>query len=390
MERIKLTDTFANTLPLPAKGKRLHMDSVFPNLGLRLTPGSRSWIVRISVANQNIERTIGSTQIYSASGARKIATEIAAELRQGVDRSKIAREQAERAQEELRNSVTMSDALTQYCERRTLSERTMSDYKSLLARELKDVANTQLREISREFAERLHVKIAHNHGKTRANHALRLVRALCKAMEQGLSNWDGFSWANTPPKKTQLKPEHGTIIWAALDGRRADSGARYIKALLLTGCRRGELADLKVTQVSLRNRTISLPKTKNGSAFSIFMSDQLIEVIEPLLKDKESTDLVFSGSGDPRKCLKACIEAAGVPFSLHSLRKLLAITMNRLGIQMPTAAACLNHTGGGNITLSAYAHATDDDMRLAWQAVADYYVPRSGVISLNLHRRETA
>lgn len=387
--KMKLTDTVASKAVLTGGTKDWIMDTDFPNLGLRLTAGSKSWAVRVTVGGRLLERTIGDWRVYSATKARDLATQIVGELRQGIDRFQKLKDQAAAELHERRQAISVSEALTEYLSRRTLAPRTKSDYEKLLQHELKSIANDPLRDVTRESAEKLHVSISKERGKTRANYALRLLRSLCLTLEMGCEKWSHFPWAKTPPRRTELTPEHGQVIWNAMEKRRVDSGAAYIRALLLTGCRRAELASLTVSQVSVRNRTITLPNTKNGTTHTIYMSDQLMEIVEPLLEDKKPTETVFLGAGDPRKCLAACVKATGVPFSLHSLRKLAAITMNRLGITLATCSACLNHTVSGNITLACYAHASADDMRLAWQQLGDYYTQRTAT-SLNSRNRSAA
>jgi len=387
----RLIDSFASSAPAPAKGKRLIYDTTFGNFALRITAaGARSWIVRTSIAGKNIERTIGSTKLYSASRAREIAIEICGELRQGVDRFQQARERAQADTEAKKQAISISEGLDQYLSRRTLSERTISDYRGLIKNELGEHSNMPLRDVTREFAEKLHVSITKSRGATRANKAIGLLQTLCTNLELGLQSWRRFPKAKTVARRTKLIPEQGRIIWESLEGKASTSGANFVRALLLTGCRSCELKTLTVKQVSIRNRTITLPKPKNGIPHEIRMSDQLIALISPLLTEKEDDDLVFSGAGDPRNSIKTAKEAVGVHFTPHDLRRLFAMTLNSLGTPYPTVKACLNHASGNDVTLSAYAHPTANDMSIAWQAASDLYTGRSGVTSLNTVRSAVA
>ena len=388
---VRLTDSFATQTPVPAKGKRLIYDTTFSNFVLRITAaGARSWIVRTSIAGKNIERTIGSIKLYSATRAREIAIEICGELRQGVDRFQQAKERAQADTEAKKQAITISEGLDQYLERRTLKERTIADYEGLVKNELGEHSNMPLRDVTREFAEKLHVSITKSRGATRANKAIGLLQTLCTNLELGLQSWRRFPKAKISARRTKLIPEHGRVIWESLEGKAASSGANFLRALLLTGCRSGELKTLTVEQVSIRNRTISLPTTKSHIPHVIRMSDQLVALISPLLVDKEADDLVFSVAGDPRNSVKTAKEAVGVHFSPHDLRKLFAITLNSLGTPYPTIKACLNHSAGNDVTLSAYAHPTANDMAIAWQTASDLYTGRSGITSLNTVRSAVA
>lgn len=417
-QRVRLTDTFAKSLRLPEKGFVVVWDTECHNFGLRLKKTGANWVVRVKVAGVSKDRVIGAVSpALTATMARKIAQERVVEFRMGIDRDKVIKEQAEQERVERLSAMSLKEAGKKYLEENTaLGERTRSDYQSLLDNELAPYATRQLREISREVAEKMVSEIAAeimrprskdevnskkrngSRNGSRANYAMRLVRALCFAFEQGCQNWGkrrgkSFPWIRTKARRTALDPDagHGPMIWSAIEKRRFDYSGDFLKAIMLTGARRGEMANVKVKDVSIRNRTLVLVDTKNHEDHIIYMPDQLFEIVERNIKDwrtgspKAPDDYLFKCRGEPKKLLASVSEEIGVKFTCHSLRKFFAITCISLAIPAPVYKRCLNHSteSSNDVTEKHYAHATPTQLRKAWQQVADFNAPRVGVVSLN-------
>lgn len=419
--RVKLTDAFAKGVVLPESGVVIHWDTECRNFGLRLKKTGSSWIVRVKVNQQAYERTIA--ELYTgmtAATARKIAQERVVELRNGIDRDKVLKERIEQERQDRLAAMSLKEAVTKYLEEnKTLGERTRDDYQKLIDNELAPYASVPLREVSREIAEKMVGEIAAeimrprtkedkavgkrsvSRNGSRANYAMRLVRALCFAFEQGCQNWGkrrgkAFPWIRTKAKRTELDPDagHGAMIWKALSTRRCDTSADYIKAIMLTGARRTEMAEVKVKDINIRNRTMILVDTKNHEDHVIYMPDQLFEIVERRMKDRKTGEAkapdatVFENCSEPKKLLASVSEEVGVKFTCHSLRKFFAITCLTLEIPTPVYKRCLNHSmeNSDDVTEKHYAHATPTQLRKAWQKVADFNAPRDGVVSLNAHR----
>lgn len=432
--RVNFTNTFIAEVPLPESGRQIYWDTKERNLGLRVTPLGRTLFVRVRVSttlkSKVYEHNLDEQRDIKL--ARNEAAERRIELRSGIDRAlnkKRAAEQKMREEEESKlQKMTPAVALEDYIAARAkstkpLSARTIADYRGLIAGELSRVKDVPLEEFTREYCERLIKDIAadivarsRNSIKAsgddsrkvrtgvRANYAIRLVRLLCRTYGVGNQAWGKFKgfdfpWVEERAKRTGLDPEfgHGAAIWKALSTRRCDTGADFLKAVLLTGCRRNEMSGLTVGQVSIPKAQITLENTKNGEDHIIHMSDQLVELIKPLLIDrktgqaKAAGDKVFPTTGDPRKLLKAVSAEVGEEFTCHSLRKYFAINCMDLGIAMPVIKACLNHSmsKSRDVTERHYAHAKPSQMRAAWQRHADTIVPTSAEI-INLETRRSA
>lgn len=432
--RVNFTNAFIKEVPLTESGRQIYWDTQERNLGLRVTSTARTLFVRVRVTGNTTSKVYEHNldEQNSIKEARNEAAERRIELRNGINREEVKRANSERQMREEEQSKlqkqTLGQALEDYIAARSdstkpLSGRTIADYRGLIAGELAKVKDVPLEDFTREYCERLIKSIATDiverskksvkdsgdetrkvRTGVRANYAIRLVRLLCRTYGVGNQAWGkfrgfDFPWVAEKAKRTGLDPEfgHGAAIWKALSTRRCDTGASFLMALLLTGCRRNELSGLTAGQVDINKAQITLEKTKNGEDHIVHMSDQLVDLIKPLLNDrktgaaKESGEKVFPTTGDPRKLLKAVSAEVGEEFTCHSLRKYFAINCMDLGIPMPVIKACLNHSmeKSRDVTERHYAHAKPSQMRAAWQRHADTIVPASAEI-INLETRRSA
>lgn len=432
--RVNFTNSFIAEVPLPESGRQIYWDTKERNLGLRVTPMGRTLFVRVRVSSTLKSKVFEHNldEQKDIKEARNEAAERRIELRNGIDRAenkKLATKRMMEESEERRlQKLTLAAALEEYIvareeSKKPLSARTAADYRGMIDGMLAKVKDKPLEEFTREFCasligdisaeivERSRKSIKASGDTTRntrtgvrANYALRLVRLLCRTYGIGNQAWGKFKgfdfpWIEERAKRTGLDPEfgHGTAIWKALSTRRCDTGASFLMAVLLTGCRRNELSGLTAGQVSIPKAQITLEKTKNGEDHIVHMSDQLVDLIKPLLLDrktgegKAADDKVFPTTGDPRKLLKAVSAEIGEEFTCHSLRKYFAINCMDLGIAMPVIKACLNHSmaKSRDVTERHYAHAKPSQMRAAWQRHADTIVPTTAEI-INLETRRSA
>src|SRR5262245_33474215 len=81
----KLTKMFVSSARPPEKGQIIYRDSALPGLGLRVTPGSRSYIVEAR-ANGVLRRiTLGKVNQLTPTAARKKAQKLLATMAAGKD-----------------------------------------------------------------------------------------------------------------------------------------------------------------------------------------------------------------------------------------------------------------------------------------------------------------
>jgi integrase len=374
----KLTDTLARAAPLPAAGYVLVRDDDTPGFVLRIDAGGRrTFAVDVWARGRSWRRSIGPVSIYSASAARKIARGIVGELMQGRDaRAELLAE--------ARAAATIADALRAYVRARPLAARTAADYLGLLAHELAPFSGRRLAAFDRAAAVAAHQEISRRCGPTRANYALRVLRAV--ALDAGAPNPCGrrFPWAPATPRRARLEPSQARALWLAFAGAPVAESGRYFRLLLASGMRRGEASALRVRDFERDRARLVLRATKSGRDHVVYLAPPVLALLEEqaaaIAPSKRTAPrpaaLLFPGCGDPRKTLEAAARAIGATFSAHDLRKAFALCAIEAGIAWPLIKTMLNHSLGaaGDVTLKHYAHASEAQLREAWARVAAFLV----------------
>jgi integrase len=144
---------------------------------------------------------------------------------------------------------------------------------------------------------------------------------------------------------------------------------QLLKLLLLTGCRRSELAGMRRSELSEDGTTWNIPssRTKNGRAHVVPLSAAARDIIASLKPIAGAAGFVFTANGRSAisgwSNLKHRLDAAmGIPaWRLHDLRRTAATGMAGIGIAPHVVEACLNHISGakagvaGTYNRAAYA-----------------------------------
>jgi integrase len=133
----------------------------------------------------------------------------------------------------------------------------------------------------------------------------------------------------------------------------------WLRALLAVGYsygwRRTELVEMRVRQVDLAERDITLDvgTTKNGEGRVAPMTDEVFTLLTALIAGKEQNDFVFTrASGKPVKhfraiwntcCKRAGVEVAGKHLLFHDLRRSGVRNLRRLNIPESVAMKISGH-----------------------------------------------
>jgi integrase len=147
-------------------------------------------------------------------------------------------------------------------------------------------------------------------------------------------------------------------VWRAAEAIGWPFGP-IVQLLILTGCRREEVAAMHWTELDVKATTWTLPagRTKNAKAKIVPLSQPAVAILEELPHVKSSQDFVFTTIGSAsfsgfskskRKLDKLVLkEAPGcAPFVLHDLRRTIATGLQRLGTRLEVTEAVLGHVSG--------------------------------------------
>jgi integrase len=167
----------------------------------------------------------------------------------------------------------------------------------------------------------------------------------------------------------------GEIIRDAAKDTPTTTAMKMIRALACTGCRRGEIVNLKWTEVDAENSCIRLIDSKEGAS----TRPVGLSVIDALEAMRPSTagPYVFPGTqlgkpliGFPKYWNETFKKTEFAKITPHLLRHSFASIAHDLGFTEVTIAALLGHSRG-TIT-SRYIHTIDAALVMAADTVAGY------------------
>ena len=410
----RLTDGLGRTLRGPETDEELkatfvvHWCSQTPGFGLRVSAtGQRAYVFQRRVDGKTVRRTLGKAAgagAISADTARKLMLTVSSELQTGVDRVEVKREAAK---EEKQEGITLAAALAEYVKGKRrgkdglgLKERTKADYMAMVAAggktkagkpyangALFDLAEKSIYKITAEDIRKAY-KDAEVKSQRQATYAMQVIRAVL--------NWQGVAVEDSPLSKqtagknrivlaatagdpTPIPPERLSAWWAAASAMAGHAGADGCRLILLTGCRPGEIfktefePGLLVQDVDLTGGRMLLLDTKNRKDHTVILSTQALDILRQHCAGKKADAQVFDVK-DPRKALDAINEAAGVVgITPHKLRHTFASVAEEL-VSGYALKRMLNHTEAGDVTGNNYVGKSENQLRVAWQTVADFIV----------------
>jgi integrase len=126
------------------------------------------------------------------------------------------------------------------------------------------------------------------------------------------------------------------------------------KLMLLTGCRRDEVAAMRDSEIDLAARTFTLApsRTKNKRSHVVHLSDAAVTIIEGLDRVTNDSGYLFSTNGKTyatgySKAKKQFDKLMAIPgWRFHDLRRSMVSGMARIGISLPVIERCVNHVSG--------------------------------------------
>ena len=137
---------------------------------------------------------------------------------------------------------------------------------------------------------------------------------------------------------------------------------------LNTGMRKGELLNLRWADVDIRNRVISLPRTKNNERRIIPMNDIVYITLREIGQQLDNQYVFSNGDGqsygDIKVGFKAALRRAGITdFRFHDLRHTFASRLVMAGVDIRTVQVLMGHKDI-RVTMR-YSHLSDAHLKEA-------------------------
>ena len=377
-ESMRLTDTGVGKLK-PAATEYIVWDSRVAGLGVRVRPsGHRSYVWHGHSNGTAVRLTVGSAALMTVEDARRECLA----LRNGVERSRAGARDAPAVP--LFRDYALGEWKAASEARWGKSQRRLVDW-NLKKHLLPAFGSLPLDRIRRHDVERWFDGYSRT-APGGANHALSLVRQILRAaVDTGLIAADPTRAIrkNPRPKFTRfLSTEEIDRLHRALD-RLVEERPSYraqsdiVRLLLLTGCRKGEIQQLKWSEVD--GDVLRLETSKTGPR-TVWLSEAARAVLAR--QPRTGGAFVFPSPRNParprsaetmRLWDKARTEAGIEDVRLHDLRHTHASHAVMNGVPVPVVSRLLGHSNT-QMTLR-YAHLGDRDIEAAaervGQAVAD-------------------
>ena len=370
--------------------------------------GLKRFVYRFKIAGSEGELLLGSYPALTLAKAREEHGKAVLLVKRGIDPTKFA------AQEKAKNetALTMDELLGRWLEAQRIAQavkpRTLQCHQERWNRHFKKtLGNIRLIDLTRaHLAQALEITRRATKDETRKglgtlNQMLdyAVVHCLIEANPARLLRPKDFGASAGSPRERWLTVPELRLLWKAIDedlgsaGGLADGGrgisrhatislpaANAIKLLILTGCRRGEVANMRFSHI--KDDVWTIPDTKNGKAHSVFLSQQAAKLIAEQAQYVNG-DFVFESDrpkGDViepilvdsiTRALRRFITRAlpdMEPFTIHDLRRSAATNWaERLDAEERVIELCLNHIPLNKLVRTYHRSRHDDKKKMLWQ-----------------------
>src|ERR1700730_17632876 len=340
--------------PLPYLGTKneqcIYWDQQLTGFGVRIYPtGRRTFVCSYRIQGRKRLATLGRADILKLDTARKKAVSYLGQVSEGLD--------PQTPKDTLKAAGTVKSLADAYIERHAkLKKNTWTDDESYLARHLLPRFGTRLAlAISTDDMAALHAEIGSKHPYA-ANRLLEIVRKMYNlGRKWGLVPMDKANPASGVERFPETKrrrfvtPDELPQLSKAI-AQEFDEYVRHaIWLLLLTGLRRGELLNAKWSDIDWKQRTLSIPKTKNGEVLLAPLSHAAIARLKAVPQIKDNPYIICGRkAGQPLVNLNVAWNririAAGLPdVRIHDLRRTVGSWLVRDGASLHLVGAVLNH-----------------------------------------------
>ncbi len=376
--------------------RKVYQDSKIAGLQLRVTAiGNKTFSVYKKLKGKPVRVTLGKYPNLSVQQARMLAQSVLAEMAMG--RNPNTEKKCNQA-----SQTTLLQAFELMISTRTYKLGTIKDYRRSINTAFKDWQNTPLREITRDNVVTRYKKLSKT-APTRANNAMRVLRATFNFAKGAYEAQDGFSlfpdnpvlklnhlraW-NPNRRKQTIIQRHELKAWFQavqkndhkLNTLKGSTTRDYLILILLTGLRRTEAASLTWDCIDLQGKSIIIYDTKNHDDFRFPLSHALHTILSrrSTLCKQQGHQYVFPSPlkanthlVEPKYTINKIKKASGVNFTLHDLRRTFMTIAESLDISTIALKRLVNHRVDYNDVTSGYVIHDVERLREPMQRITDF------------------
>ena len=402
METVKLTKHVIDNIPFPEKGQVFYRDTLLKGFGLRVGKTTKAYYAEKRVKGKTVRITIGTHGQVTPEQARREAQKLLGVM--AVGQNPIDEERANNAQ-----NVNLIEAFDAFMTaRKSLKERTISDYNKIIKKYFPDWHKKTLIDISKDMVAKRHKTLGENHGAAQANYAMRVLRAIFNFAIGQYEDSSGNpiitnnpvtrlsqtrAWYRVSRRKTIIKSHDLSAFFRGLEQlketaitTKAEVVRDYIILMLFTGLRREEAARLKWENVDLRAKTFTIIEgdAKNHEMLTLPMSGYVFDMLKKRHEAKIN-DYVFPGNSEngyivePRRQMEKITKVSGVSFTLHDFRRTFITIAESLDISSYAVKQLVNHKMANDVT-AGYIIADVERLREPMQRITDYILEKANIL----------
>ena len=374
MTRKLTAKTIENLKPGP---QRREISDGGSGLWLVLQPsGVKSWAVRYRYAGRPTKLTLGGWPALTLAAARKGAADALHELARGHDPAAARKAAALTAAAARANTVVA--VCEEYLKRESSRLRTADQRVSILRRLVYPVLGDRpVESIRRSEIVQLMDRIEDSSGQRMADVTLAVLRRIFNWYAARSDNFvppfvRGMSRQKVAEHRRSriLDDDELRRLWAATADEQPFFN--FVRLLLLTTARRGEVAGLKWSEVGadgLWTLPAARSKTKTEIVRPLSKAAQAVLAAQPRVGDYVLTSgaAPLRNFSDPKRKLDAVAGLSG--YRLHDLRRKSRSLLSRAGINSDIAERCLGHALPA-IRATYDRHRFLDEMAHAFEALA--------------------
>jgi integrase len=325
--RIKFTRSNIEALEAPPKGESFAWCEDKPGWGVRiLASGRKSWIVQFRDQSGRSKRhTLGDLRILPIGMAEARASELLSHARIG--RDLLAEEKARRERKATDAKKSVGAMVSAYLsEPEVRRRRSFGETKRYLSDVWKQVHAESAEVVDREQLTPELRKIATTRGEVTANRARAalssmFVFAITNGWLKRSTNPCSFlpKWEETSRERV-LSPEELAAVWRAAPQVNETFG-RIVKLLILTGCRKSEIAELRWSEINLGKALITLPasRVKSNRSVTIPLAPAAVEILEAVPRISDTMTFFHFGWSRAKAALDAKVELPH--WTIHDVRR---------------------------------------------------------------------
>jgi len=350
---INFTKANLESLPIPSTGRVEYQDAKTPGLKIRVTANNiKTFCVLKRVKGGTpLRTTLGRFPEMSIEQARRQAAVILAEIAEGGNPAEVKRA--------LKAELTFAELFKIYFERHAKVHKISANtdelnYKNHLE---KPLGKKKLSAITKEEITAIHYKITRNGHPIVANRVLSLLSTVFnRGIEWSITMANPCYKIRRNEEKSHerhryIMPEEFSRFFSALKAVPNHTIRDYIWMSLLTGARRKNVLTMKWSEISMAERMLHIPKTKDRTAQNIPLPKQAIDLLKIRRKVIDEKEVyVFPGDGvtghlvEPKYTWAKLLKRADITgLRIHDLRRTLGSWQVNSGASISVIAKTLNH-----------------------------------------------